>query len=505
MTNRMGRTRCVHFVGIGGVGMAGIAEVLLSLGYRVQGSDLKRSAATARLEALGARVRQGHSAVNIDDADVVVVSSAVAEDNPEVAAAQRLRIPVVRRAQMLAELMRFRYGIAVAGTHGKTTTTSLVASVLAEGGLDPTFVIGGRLASADANARLGEGKYLVAEADESDASFLHLQPMIAVVTNIDADHLDGYDGDMDRLRGAFLDFLHNLPFYGLAVLCSDDDDTRALIPEVGRRVVSYGFGERADMRAFDVERRGLRSRFKVEQAGGGDVLDFELNLPGDHNVLNALAAIVVAEELEVDPEAVRRALATFSGIDRRLQVLGTVTTDAGSVTFVDDYGHHPTEIAATLAAARSAWPDRRLVVVFQPHRYTRTHALLDDFAQVLSSADALLLTNVYAAGEAPIVGADSKSLARAVRARGTVEPILVDELDEVPAVLANVLEADDVVLTLGAGSIGALAPTLPGALAAAGTLAASPPGTAVNGRGTAGANAHGTARADTPGTAGANE
>ncbi|MBN1237981.1 MAG: UDP-N-acetylmuramate--L-alanine ligase [Gammaproteobacteria bacterium] len=461
----MGRIRCVHFVGIGGAGMAGIAEVLLSLGYAVQGSDLKKGPVTARLEALGARVYQGHAAGNIESADVVVVSSAIPADNPEVAAAQRLRIPVVRRAQMLAELMRFRYGIAVAGTHGKTTTTSLVASVLAEGGLDPTFVIGGRLASADANARLGEGRYLVAEADESDASFLHLQPMIAVVTNVDADHLESYDGDVDRLKGAFLEFLHNLPFYGLAVICSDDEGSRSLIPDVGRRVVSYGFDDRADLRAFDVRHEGLGSRFRV-QPTGGETFDIELNLPGEHNVRNALAAIAVAAELEVDPEAVRRALATFSGIDRRLQVLGTVSTAAGSVTFVDDYGHHPTEIAATLAAARTAWPERRLVVVFQPHRYTRTHALLDDFAQVLARADALLLTNVYSAGEAPIVGADSKSLARAVRARGMVEPILVDELEDVPNVLRNVLEAGDVVLTLGAGSIGALAQTLPAALAA---------------------------------------
>ena len=463
---RMGRIRTVHFVGIGGAGMAGIAEVLLSLGYTVQGSDVKRSPMTERLERLGAKVSAGHREAHVENADVVVVSSAVPADNPEIVAAQRLRIPVVPRAEMLGELMRFRYGIAVAGTHGKTTTTSLIASVLAESGLDPTFVIGGRLASADANARLGAGRYLVAEADESDASFLHLHPMLAVVTNIDADHLATYDGDMDRLQQAFRDFLLNLPFYGLAVMCHDDAATRTLSQDIGRRVVSYGFDEGADVRAVAVELAGLRSRFEVV-AGDGAPVEFELNLPGRHNVLNALAAIAVAAELEVDVAAVQRALSSFSGIDRRLQVHGTLDTRVGRVTFVDDYGHHPTEIAATLAAARAAWPGRRLVVVFQPHRYTRTHALLDDFAQVLADADVLVLTGVYAAGEAPIVGADGKALARAVRARGRVEPILVDEIDEIPAALANVIGADDVVLTLGAGSIGGLAPVLPGRLAAA--------------------------------------
>ncbi|HEX5419544.1 MAG TPA: UDP-N-acetylmuramate--L-alanine ligase [Gammaproteobacteria bacterium] len=473
-TGRMGRIRCIHFVGIGGSGMAGIAEVLISLGYRVQGSDLKLGRLTARLEALGAVVRQGHAAEHIEGADVVVVSSAVAPDNPEIAAARTRRIPVVRRAQMLAELMRFRYGVAVAGTHGKTTTTSLVASVLAEGGLDPTFVIGGRLTSADANARLGEGRYLVAEADESDASFLHLQPMIAVVTNVDADHLGSYDNDFERLKLGFLEFLHNLPFYGLAVICSDDEPARSLIPQLGRRVVSYGFGERADIRALDLERRGGRTRFTALTTASGEKLPLELNLPGEHNVLNALAAIAVAGELEIEPAAVQRALASFSGIDRRLQLFGTVTTPAGRVTFIDDYGHHPTEIAATLAAARDAWPGRRLVVVFQPHRYTRTHALLDDFAQVLSSVPALVLTNVYSAGEAPIAGADSKALARAIRARGAVEPILVDEPDDVPAVLDHLLEGGDVVLTLGAGSIGGLAPSLPARFAVRGPVEVKP-------------------------------
>ena len=465
MNDRMGKIRTIHFVGIGGAGMAGIADVLLNLGYSVRGSDLKLSSVTERLRGLGAEVSEGHSATNLGEADVVVVSSAVAADNPEVLAAHARRIPVVRRAEMLAEIMRFRYGIAIAGTHGKTTTTSLIASVLAEGGVDPTFVIGGRVLSAKSNAKLGLGKYLVAEADESDASFLHLQPMIAVVTNIDADHLGSYEGDLGRLKQGFLDFLNNLPFYGLAVLCSDDDNTRELIPQLGRRVASYGFGERADLRAYDVERLGLRSRFKVVSKERREPLTLEINLAGLHNVLNSLAAVAVAAELEISDAALKRALGEFSGVERRLQVNGTVTTAAGRVTFVDDYGHHPTELAATIAAARGAWPNRRLVVVFQPHRYTRTHALLDDFAQVLSAVDALVLTNVYSAGETPLAGADGKSLARAVRVRGSVEPIFIEELGELPAVLTQILRADDVVLTLGAGSIGAIAPTLPRALA----------------------------------------
>jgi UDP-N-acetylmuramate--alanine ligase len=466
MKERMGRIRNIHFVGIGGAGMAGIAEVLLNLGYAVGGTDLKLTSVTERLRSLGARIAEGHAAENLGEADVVVVSSAVARDNPEVVAAHARRIPVVRRAEMLAELMRFRYGIAIAGTHGKTTTTSLIASVLAEAGVDPTFVIGGRLASANANAKLGLGRYLVAEADESDASFLHLQPMIAVVTNIDADHLGSYENDLGRLKQGFLEFLHNLPFYGLAVMCSDDANTRELIPALGRRVTSYGFGERADIRASSVERKGLKTRFKVESKERSKPLAVELNLPGMHNVLNSLAAIAVAAELEIDDAPLKKALAEFSGVDRRLQVQDTVMTAAGRVTFVDDYGHHPTELAATIAAARDAWPGRRLVVCFQPHRYTRTLALLDDFAQVLSTVDALILTNVYAAGETPLAGADGKSLARAVRVRGTVEPIFIEDLNELPQALAQILKADDVVLTLGAGSIGAIAPTLPRALTA---------------------------------------
>ncbi|HEX5048719.1 MAG TPA: UDP-N-acetylmuramate--L-alanine ligase [Gammaproteobacteria bacterium] len=465
MSDRMGRTRTIHFVGIGGAGMAGIAEVLLNLGYRVRGSDLKLTTVTERLRGLGADVREGHAAAHLGDADVVVVSSAVDPNNPEVLAAHARRVPVVRRAEMLAELMRFRYGVAIAGTHGKTTTTSLIASVLAEAGLDPTFVIGGRLESANANAKLGQSRYLVAEADESDASFLHLQPMIGVVTNIDADHLGSYENDMERLKQGFLDFLHNLPFYGLAVMCSDDDNTRELIPQVGRRVASYGFGERADIRAFDVERLGLRTRFKVTSKERQSPLTVEVNLAGRHNVLNSLAAVAVAAELDIPDTALVKALGEFAGVGRRMQVQGTVTTAAGRVTFVDDYGHHPTELAATIAAARDAWPGRRLVVCFQPHRYSRTLALLDDFAQVLASVDALLLTNVYSAGETPVAGADGKALARAVRVRGTVEPIFIEDLTELPQTLAKILRADDVVLTLGAGSIGSVAPTLPKALA----------------------------------------
>lgn len=469
MTERMGAIHHIHFVGIGGVGMGGIAEVLINLGYAVQGSDTKLNSVTERLSGLGARIYVGHAANHLGAADVVVVSSAISAGNPEVLEANRRRIPVVQRAEMLAELMRFRYGIAVAGTHGKTTTTSLVASVLAEGGLDPTFVIGGRLASANANAKLGEGRYLVAEADESDASFLHLQPVIAVVTNIDADHLESYEGELGRLKQGFTDFLRNLPFYGVAVMCRDDPNTCDLIPDLGRRVMSYGFSERADVRADGEQASGLSSSFVVHRVDR-DPLPLTVNLPGRHNILNSLAAVAVATELGVADEAIRRALAQFSGIDRRFQVLGTVTTPKGLVTFVDDYGHHPTEIAATLQAARQSWPGHRLVVVFQPHRYTRTQALMDDFAQVLSEVDVLLLTDIYAAGEEPIAGADGRALARAVRSRGGVEPVFIEDLETLPGVLAGVVESEDIVLTLGAGSIGALAQGLPKELAVKGPV-----------------------------------
>jgi UDP-N-acetylmuramate--alanine ligase len=463
MTERMRRIGLIHLIGIGGAGMGGIAEVLVNLGYRVQGSDLRSNAVTARLAKMGVRVFLGHSAGQVSGADVVVISTAVASDNPELVAAQAAHIPVVRRAEMLAELMRFRQGIAVAGTHGKTTTTSLVASILAEGGLDPTFVIGGQLKSAGSNAKLGTGRYLVAEADESDASFLHLQPVIAIVTNIDNDHLATHGGDFEKLKQSFVEFLHNLPFYGLAVLCSDDAVVHELLPQVGRPTVRYGLGEDAGLRATALERRGGQTRFSVAREGR-DPLAVTLNLPGLHNVRNALAAIAVATELEVEDTAIQRALATFEGIGRRLESLGDVAIAAGQVTVVDDYGHHPTEIAATLEAARQAWPGRRLVLAFQPHRYTRTRDLIDDFGRVLSEADALFVTEVYAAGEEPIANADGRAICRAVRGRGLLEPVFVEDVHALPGALSSVLADGDVVLTMGAGSIGAVAHDLPAAL-----------------------------------------
>ncbi|MBU6510290.1 MAG: UDP-N-acetylmuramate--L-alanine ligase, partial [Gammaproteobacteria bacterium] len=456
----------VHLVGIGGAGMGGIAEVLINLGYRVSGSDLRENAITRRLAGLGAHVQRGHRAENLEDADVVVVSSAIHEDNVELTAAHARRIPVVRRAEMLAELMRFRFGIAVAGTHGKTTTTSLVASVLSEGGLDPTFVIGGRLISAGSNARLGSGRYLVAEADESDASFLHLQPLIAVVTNIDADHLGTYQGDFSRLRATFVEFLQHLPFYGLAVLCLDDAEVRGILPQVARPMLTYGTGESADFRASDIRRDGRKTHFKAWKPGERKPLDVMLNLAGRHNVLNALAAMVVAQDLGVADDAVLKALAGFQGVGRRFQIHGEIATAKGQVLLVDDYGHHPRELAATLQAAREGWPGRRLVVAFQPHRYTRTRDLFEDFAEVLSQADALLLLEVYPAGEAPIAGADGRALARSIRNRGRVDPVFVAQTQDLPEALCSVLKDGDLLLTLGAGDIGALAAELPQRLAA---------------------------------------
>ena len=472
MIKQMRRIHCVHFVGIGGSGMSGIAEVMLSLGYAVQGSDLKTNKQTRRLESQGARIFIGHAANHIRDADAVVVSSAVDETNPEVAAAREQLMPVVSRAEMLAELMRFRYAIAVAGTHGKTTTTSLVASVLAEGGLDPTFVIGGRLKSADANARLGEGDYLVAEADESDASFVHLKPMLSIVTNVDADHMATYDGDIEKLKSSFIEFLHNLPFYGLAVVCTDDPGVNEILADIGRSVTTYGTNEDADIRAVNVEFSEDLTEFdvvrshKAEQELGDTqsvhpMLHVKLRLPGMHNVRNSLAAIAVADELQIGDDAVVAALEKFEGIDRRFQNLGEVRARNGTVRIVDDYGHHPTEVAATLAAAKAAYPERRVVLVFQPHRYTRTRDLMDDFASVLSEADALVLLDVYAAGEEPIAGADGRSVARAVRTRGVVEPVFVERLDDLAGVLDDVLADGDLVLTMGAGDIGAYAQTLP--------------------------------------------
>jgi UDP-N-acetylmuramate--alanine ligase len=465
MNDRMRRIHLIHLVGIGGSGMGGIAEVLLNLGYEVQGSDLKSNAVTQRLARLGARVFIGHAAEHLGNADVVVVSSAVSRANPEVAAALANRIPVVPRAEMLGELMRFRYSIAVAGTHGKTTTTSLVASVLAEGGLDPTFVIGGRLKSADSNARLGAGRYLVAEADESDASFMHLQPMIAIVTNIDNDHLATHEGDFGRLKQSFVDFLHNLPFYGLAVLCTDDAEVRSILDAVARPIVTYGFAAGADVRAVEVERVGLQSRYRVLREGHTP-LSLTINLPGRHNVLNSLAAVAVATELDVADAAIQKALAQFQGIDRRLQQLGEIHWPGGSALLIDDYGHHPTEVAATLDAVRQGWPSRRLVLAFQPHRYSRTRDLLDDFGRTLSDCDVLLVTEVYAAGETPISGADGRAICRAVRTRGVIEPVFVERVEDLGESLRSVLHDGDVVLTMGAGNIGAVAHELKARLAA---------------------------------------
>ena len=453
----MRRINGIHFVGIGGSGMSGIAEVLLNLGYAVQGSDARPNDVTRRLQSLGATVHMGHAASNIEGADVVVVSTAISNTNPEVAAALQRRIPVVPRAQMLGELMRFRQAIAVAGTHGKTTTTSLVASVLAEGGEDPTFVIGGRLKSAGSNARLGAGRYLVAEADESDASFLHLQPLIAIVTNIDNDHLGTHGGDFQKLRQSFVDFLQNLPFYGLAVLCVDDPQLRSLLPQVGRPIVTYGLSEDADVRAVDVQRMGQQTRFTVLRPAPAAPLQVTVNLPGMHNVLNSLATIAVASELQVDDAAIQRGLLGFQGIDRRLQLVGEIAVGDSTVPVIDDYGHHPTELSATLDALRQAWVGRRIVLVFQPHRYTRTRDLLDDFAQVLSTADALLVTEVYAAGEAAIEGADGRAICRAVRSRGKVEPVFVAQVADIADVLRGVLRPGDVVAMMGAGSISAAA------------------------------------------------
>jgi len=468
MSDRMRRIHRIHFVGIGGSGMSGIAEVLVNLGYEVQGSDLKPNPVTERLAKLGARIVYGHAAENVGEADVVVTSSAVSEDNPEVVAALGKRVPVVPRAEMLGELMRFRYAIAVAGTHGKTTTTSLTSSILAEGGEDPTFVIGGRLKSAGTNARLGAGKYLVAEADESDASFLHLNPMIAIVTNIDNDHLGTHHGDFDLLKASFVAFLHNLPFYGLAVLCVDDPHVRSILPKVNRPVVGYGFSAGADLHAENLRRDGLKTHFEVVRRADGLRFPVTINLPGLHNVLNSLAAIAVALEIGVTQEAIQRALLNFQGIDRRLTHVADVKLPDGGdvVTIVDDYGHHPTEIAATLDAIRQGYAGRRVVLAFQPHRYSRTRDLLDDFASVLAGGDALLVTEVYAAGEAPIPAADGRAICRAIRTRGKVEPVFVEKVETLDEALRAVLKPGDVLVTMGAGSISAVSHALPGKLGA---------------------------------------
>ncbi|HET8608799.1 MAG TPA: UDP-N-acetylmuramate--L-alanine ligase [Burkholderiales bacterium] len=463
------KVKHVHFVGIGGSGMSGIAEVLLNLGYRVSGSDLVDSAVTRRLAAMGASVTQGHRTENIAGANAVVVSSAVGEDNPEVAAARDRHVPVVPRALMLAELMRLKQGIAVAGTHGKTTTTSLVASVLAAAGMDPTFVIGGRLEAAGSHAKLGGGEFIVVEADESDASFLNLQPVLAVITNIDADHMATYGHDFARLKQAFVDFTLRLPFYGTAVVCADDANVRAILPAITKPVVTYGFNEGAHIRAVDVAADGTRMHFRVLRQANGTPgvmlpeLDVTLNLAGRHNVLNALAAIAVGMEVGAADGAIVRALAEFAGVGRRFQRYGEIALPSGgSFVLIDDYGHHPVEMAATLAAVRGAFPGRRVVLAFQPHRYTRTRDVFDDFVNVLSTVDVLVLTEVYPAGEAPIVAADGRALARAIRVLGKVEPIFVAQVADVPQALLNAVRDGDVVVTMGAGAIG----TIPARLAA---------------------------------------
>ncbi|MFO1278843.1 MAG: UDP-N-acetylmuramate--L-alanine ligase [Burkholderiaceae bacterium] len=451
--------RHIHFVGIGGSGMSGIAEVLLNLGYQISGSDLTDSATLQRLAALGIRTHIGHAAANVAGADAVVTSTAVKADNPEVLTAREKHIPVVPRALMLAELMRLKQGIAIAGTHGKTTTTSLVASVLAEAGLDPTFVIGGRLNSAGANAKLGSGDYIVVEADESDASFLNLLPVMAVVTNIDADHMETYGQDFNRLKSAFVDFLHRMPFYGTAILCVDDPAVREIVPQVSCPVTSYGFADDAQVRAIGVRAVGAQMHFTALRRNGVTLpdLDVVLNLPGEHNVLNALSAIAVAVELNVPDDALLRALAGFKGVGRRFQRYGDLPArDGGHFTVIDDYGHHPVEMAATLAAARGAFPGRRLVLAFQPHRYTRTRDCFEDFVKVIGRADRVLLAEVYAAGEAPIVAADGRTLVRALRVDGRVEPTFVDDIAAMPQAIADQARDGDVVLCMGAGSIGAV-------------------------------------------------
>jgi len=456
----MRRIRQIHFIGIGGVGMCGIAEVLLNQGYEISGSDLKQSAVTDRLVSLGASIFVGHESSNVVDADVVVVSTAIDKSNPEIQYAMDNRIPIVRRAEMLAELMRYRHGIAIAGTHGKTTTTSLVASILAEGEKDPTFVIGGKLTSAGTNAKLGGSRYLVAEADESDASFLHLQPMVTIVTNIEADHMDTYGGDFNQLKKTFIEFLHNLPFYGLAVLCVEDETIRDILPEVNRPILTYGFDNSADFYAEDIKQDGIFTSFTAKRPGDLSDLHIKLRMPGRHNVLNALSAIAVATDENISDDAIVTALENFQGVGRRFQICGEYPLGDGNVMLVDDYGHHPTEVDVTIKAIRKGWPNNRLVMMFQPHRYTRTRDLYDDFVKVLSDVDVLLLLDVYPAGEEEIPGADGRSLCRSIRSRGRVDPIFIERGADVKPVLKDIIRPGDIVMTQGAGNVGALAQQL---------------------------------------------
>ncbi|MCG9623512.1 UDP-N-acetylmuramate--L-alanine ligase [Vibrio mediterranei] len=452
----MRRVKCIHFVGIGGAGMSGIAEVLLNEGYQITGSDLAENAVTERLTQKGATVYIGHQASNIENASVVVVSTAIDPENQELVAAKELRIPVVRRAEMLAELMRFRHGIAVAGTHGKTTTTALVTQIYSEAGMDPTFVNGGLVKSAGTNARLGSSRILIAEADESDASFLHLQPMVSIVTNIEADHMDTYGGDFDTLKQTFIDFLHNLPFYGQAVMCVDDPVVRELIPSVSRQVITYGFSDDADVRIENYRQDGQQGKFTVVRKGREN-LEITLNIPGQHNALNAAAAIAVATEDNIADEAIVNAMLGTEGTGRRFEHLGEFDTGNGKVMLVDDYGHHPTEVDVTIKAARNGWAEKRLVMIFQPHRYSRTRDLYDDFANVLEQVDVLVMLDVYSAGEAPIAGADGRSLCRTIRTRGKLDPVFVPDVNALPSVLSNLLQEGDLLLTQGAGDIGKVA------------------------------------------------
>lgn len=458
----MRRVKRIHFVGVGGAGMCGIAEVLSNLGYTVSGSDIKDSATIIHLRDQGIAVAIGHAPENVSGVDVVVVSSAVDSENPEVSAAQKSRIPVVRRAEMLAELMRYRHGIAVAGTHGKTTTTSLIANIFAEAALDPTFVIGGKVISAGTNAKLGESRYLIAEADESDASFLHLQPMVSVITNIEPDHMGTYGGDFDKLKRTFIEFLHNLPFYGIAVVCNDDPVVRELMPRISRQVLTYGFSPDADFRIANVVKDGLRTHFEVSRRTEGDVLPLTINQPGEHNVLNATAALAVASDEGIAVEHICAGIESYQGVGRRFQIYGEQSVPGGSATLVDDYGHHPTEVQATIRSVRQAWPDRRLLMIYQPHRYTRTKDLYDDFVRVLSEVDMLMMLNVYPAGESSIPGADSRSLCGSIRQLGRVDPIYVEDMDQVAETLVSLVKPGDIVLTQGAGNVGGIAQQLAG-------------------------------------------